>query len=590
MTTFQPVLEVSDVESPLTVRAKPSRSKLRSAATLLALFASAGSAQAQGQIWIEQYGSTSWDRSSALIADGAGGVFAAGTTGGDFGGPHAGATDPWLGRFDAAGDLVWSELIGTIGSDEIRACAPDTAGGVFAVGFTAGDLGGPKQGQSDAFVARYDGAGGQVWIRQFALPSPSPSFLASIATAAAPDGAGGVFVAGYTLNQLGGQGTGYNDLFLARYDADGNELWQRVFGTDQGDGLAGAASDGAGGVFLTGYTTGALGGPNAGIGDAWVARYDSAGNEVWSLQLGTTLWDEGTAICADTVGGFLIVGETRGEMAGPGSSNGLVDIWIARYGAAGNQKWIRQIGTNTLDDAMICAEDGSGGCFVGGETRGALGGPKFGNVDDSDAWLARYDREGDQLWIKQVGTSSAERAFGAASDGAQGVVLFGQTGGVLGASSNGGPDDVFLARYDGQCQPGKTYCTSLPTSGGCLPTMDSDGVASLAKPGAFVIRAEALQPGQLGLAFFGTTGPASLPFLGGTMCVGSPIYRLGAAATGGSTACSGTLAYPLSALLAHPAGSLLTPGTAVHCQAWFRDPPSAFQVGLTNGLTFTVCN
>ena len=43
---------------------------------------------------------------------------------------------------------------------------------------------------------------------------------------------------------------------------------------DDDDGVEAATSDGAGGLYLSGYTRGSLGGPNAGELDAWVARYD----------------------------------------------------------------------------------------------------------------------------------------------------------------------------------------------------------------------------------------------------------------------------------------------------------------------------
>jgi hypothetical protein len=547
------------------------------AATLFACISGGNAVRAQDQFWIEQYGSNMWERSSSATADGAGGVFASGTTGGNFGGPHVGAIDAWVGRFDGAGHLLWSRLVGTVEGDAITSSAPDASGGVYVAGSTDGDLGGPPAGQGDGWIARYDGSGNQLWVRQFG------DIFAEVVLATAPDGSGGAFVGGRTANQFGGQGSPYNDVFIVRYDAAGNQLWTQTMGTADFDTLNAAASDGSGGVFVSGYSGGSLGGPSAGVGDAWIARYDGAGNQLWIRQFGTRAHDESTTLSPDGAGGVLAGGTTQGDLAGLVGSR---DAWVARYDAAGTQLWLRQFGTFTLDELYHSAPDGSGGCFVGGQTLGSLGGPVKGV---EDAWLGRFASDGALLWLKQLGTSTDDHSFGSAYDGAGGVFLLGHTGGVLGASSFGGPDDVFLARF-GECLPGTSYCTALTTSGGCLPFVGSVGVPSLSAPGSFQVMANALQPGTFGLVFFGTTGASSTPFFGGTLCVASPLYRLQAANTGGSAACSGQLVYSLASLLAHPTGGpLLTAGTQVHCQAWFRDPPAAQAVGLSDGLRFTVC-
>lgn len=557
--------------------------------SVLVCAGASGAAHAQNQLWVGQYGSPHWDESAAAAADGAGGVFAGGTTGDSFGGSHAGGTDAWIGRIDAAGNQSWVRQLGTLDQDYTTAVTSDGAGGVYAAGHTTGDLAAPNVGISDAWLARYDGAGNQLWIRQFVIDSLNPAFHSEFATSVAPDGAGGVFVSGWTQSQLGGQGPGLNDLFIARYDAAGHPLWVKVFGSAAGDTLRAAAPDGTGGVFVAGSSTGSLGALNAGLGDIWVARYDGAGNQDWIVQFGTAEWNSASGLCPDGAGGLFVAGTTQGDLAGP--SAGTTDAWLARLGPIGNVKWVRQLGTYTLDEAAFCATDGSGGCFVGGHTLGSLGGPHQGSVNDEDAWMARYDREGVPLWVKQIATDTQDFAFGAASDAAGGAYLFGHTGGVLAGATTGEPNDVFVVRYGVECQSGTQYCTSLTTSGGCTPTMDSEGVPSFGAPGSFVVRAENVENGMLGLVFFGTTGAASAPFLGGTLCVASPVYRLPAQPSGGAAACTGQYWNTLSDLLAHSSGGgLLAPAVEVHCQAWFRDPPAAFGVGLTNGLRFTICN
>ncbi|MCH8806336.1 MAG: hypothetical protein IH986_09645, partial [Planctomycetes bacterium] len=58
------------------------------------------------------------------------------------------------------------------------------------------------------------------------------------------------------------------------------QRWIRQFGTSGDDRGAALAPDGAGGVMVAGTTEGSLGGPNAGGLDAFLARYDSDGNQL----------------------------------------------------------------------------------------------------------------------------------------------------------------------------------------------------------------------------------------------------------------------------------------------------------------------
>jgi hypothetical protein len=63
-------------------------------------------------------------------------------------------------------------------------------------------------------------------------------------------------------------------LNLAASPARGQaQYWIRQLGTNQGDVAQAVAPDGAGGAFVAGRTLGNLGGPNAGNDDAWLARW-----------------------------------------------------------------------------------------------------------------------------------------------------------------------------------------------------------------------------------------------------------------------------------------------------------------------------
>ncbi len=133
------------------------------------------------------------------------------------------------------------------------------------------------------------------------------------------------------------------------------------------------------------------------------------------------------------------------------------------------------------------------------------------------------------------------------------------------------------------------YCTGKLSSSGCHPAITATGYASLGLPGELSVTANQLETDQNALAYFGTTGPASLPFQDGTLCVNAPLYRLAIKNTLGQSACTGAITYGFNEFLLVAGGPLFMGGQSIHVQAWFRDPAASSTTGLTGGVTFVVC-
>jgi hypothetical protein len=160
-----------------------------------------------------------------------------------------------------------------------------------------------------------------------------------------------------------------------------------------------------------------------------------------------------------------------------------------------------------------------------------------------DAWLARYDSAGNQIWIQQFGTSVEDYSLAAAPDSSGGVYVGGYTLGSLGGS-NDGAEDAWIARYGSSatllCQPGMAgviHCPcSNPPSGpaqGCDNSaatggamIHAFGAPSLAADTlAFVASGE--KPTALSLLLQGTTAFSSGGIYGqGVRCVGGTLKRL----------------------------------------------------------------
>ncbi len=258
------------------------------------------------------------------------------------------------------------------------------------------------------------------------------------AYAIAVDGSG-VYVSGWTYGVLDGSHAvnANGDAFVRKYDTTGKILWTRQFGTTAED-YANAIAVDATGVYVVGNTLGSLGGPNVGRWDAFVRKYDLNGNVVWTNQFGTDTDDFANGIVVDATG-IYVTGFTIGTLSG--QSAGWWDAFVRKYDANGNVAWTKQFGSAGADYTNAIAADATG-IYVVGYTTGSL----FGNnAGGWDAWVWKCDPNGNVLWADQFGTAYDDFAWAIATD-ADGIQVAGWTGGTLSGNSAGGVD-AFLRRY-----------------------------------------------------------------------------------------------------------------------------------------------
>ena len=323
--------------------------------------------------WTRQIGSSEEDDATSIAVDGSGNSYITGFTIGDLAGPNQGGSDAFIVKYDTAGTVQWSRQVGSIERDHAKSIALDASGNSYITGLTEGDLAGPSQGWSDAFIVKYDTAGTVQWSRQFGTGSSDKG------TGIAVDGSGNIYITGETYGDLGGPSQGGYDIFIANYDSAGTAQWIRQIGTPARDSATSIAVDGSGNIYVTGETRGDLGGPNQGRTDAFIVACDSDGTVRWTMQIGTCGGESARSIAVDGSGNIYITGGTWGHLCGP--SVGEEDAFIVACDSAGTVQWIRQIGTSRSEEGHGIAVDGSGNIYITGEAWGDLVGPNQGFDD-----------------------------------------------------------------------------------------------------------------------------------------------------------------------------------------------------------------
>jgi hypothetical protein len=162
----------------------------------------------------------------------------------------------------------------------------------------------------------------------------------------------------------------------------------------------------------------------------------------WTRQFGSPASDTVNAVAADGTGVYA-AGYTFGALPGQTRVGGIIDAFLLKYDANGNIQWTRQFGTAS-DEAAWAVAASNNSVYVAGETRGAF--PGQTNSGLADIYLRKYDSAGNLLWTRQYGTAGDEYASYLALDGAFIYVAGYTTGSVEGL--NAGGVDAVLAKFD----------------------------------------------------------------------------------------------------------------------------------------------
>lgn len=407
----------------------------------------AGSAQPQ----IKQFGTAGIDFATADAVDPSGNVYVTGFTNSSLAGANAGSYDVTLSKYDSNGSQIWTKQFGSSKYDIAVATATDKLGNVYVAGGTQDNLGGQRQSaEQDAWLAKFDPNGNQLWIRQFGDLGSALTSTTNISV----DNSNNIYISGLRITPdrrpqafqgIDAQG----DFLVAKYDTDGNRQWFTTVGTplaypaiwDESYGVT-FSKDTSGSVYTTGWTFGGLGQDNANLGtyDTWISKLDNGGQLSWIRQFGSTLNDFGWNVDTDSKGNVYSYGWTQGNLAG--NLSGFTNVFLSKYDPNGNQQWIRQFGASGGDTSAFLGGlkiDSNDNIFVTGYTNGSFGGSNAGSYD---AFVARYDTNGNQVWVKQFGSPELDFPTNIAINTTSGnLYVTGLTEGSLGAINNGAVDD-----------------------------------------------------------------------------------------------------------------------------------------------------
>ena len=255
---------------------------------------------------------------------------------------------------------------------------------------------------------------------------------------------------------------GKYDIFIAKYDPDGNCLWAKQAGGSGLDFGKGIAVDPTGDLYVAGTfrdtaSFGTIKLIGYGNDDIFIAKYDNGGNCLWAEKAGGINQDDCLGISIDKNGNSYITGYFQDTASfGPVKVTGTAkrEIFIAKYDPRGKCVWLKETGGGDQSIGQSISVDVSGYIYVTGNFEGFV---KFGAFQlngngMTDIFIAKFDPSGNCIWVEQGGAKNQDVGYSIAVDksGSSYVTgLFQGPAHIAEHQLNGfGKEDVFIAKLD----------------------------------------------------------------------------------------------------------------------------------------------
>ncbi len=252
--------------------------------------------------------------------------------------------------------------------------------------------------------------------------------------------------------------------------------WATYYGGSNNDICYDIAKDKSGNLLITGNTAStsniATSGAyktifSGGSSDAFITKFSSVGNILWgTFYGGSGNYDDGFSIATDTVGNILVAGRTNSDTgistsgAFQSTIAGSTDAFIVKFGPTGNRLWGSYYGGSNADMAYGIATDTACNVLLAGYTQSTTGIASSGAFDttyagNNDAFLVKFNSNGNRIWATYFGGSGNDVAKGVATDKIANIVITGSTSSTteiatFSAHQNtygGSNSDAFVAKF-----------------------------------------------------------------------------------------------------------------------------------------------
>ena len=377
-----------------------------------------------GREWTHVWGSTNTEWMHAAAASDDRSIYVVGESDGDLHGQTnaGGMRDMVVIKLATDGTRQWTRLCGSTGFDSAWGVGIDEGSNtIYVAGFAGGVIDGqPVLASMDLCLTKWDASGNRLWTRMWGSTGTDIGYRLAL------DSLTNIYVCGTTEGQFDGQtnNLGTDAICLSKFDRDGSRLWSRLWGVYLFNNPRSIACDTTNGIYVLWSAYSDFDGQtNAGGEDACITKWDPSGNMLWTRMWGSAALDYGKSLAVDSSNCVYAAGHTEGEFHGE-TNAGLEDLFLTKWDANGLRQWTRIWGSASNDARPVIAIDSADAVYVA-----AYSGPFDGQASsgNADLCLSKWNTSGDRLWTRLWGSVTYEVAEAIVTYGSGSVVVVGTT-------------------------------------------------------------------------------------------------------------------------------------------------------------------
>lgn len=230
----------------------------------------------------------------------------------------------------------------------------------------------------------------------------------------------GGFLLGGNITAAGGEVSqpvfGLNDFWVVRTDADGNVIWDKVFGGSGNDRLWSILPLSEGGYLVGGTSDSDVSGnkttPNRGEEDFWLLKISADGEKIWERTYGGAQEDQLFIVRQFQDGNFLLGGWSASGISGEKTADslGIYDVWALKINDLGEILWQRTLGGDRLDNLYDATPTPDGGMLLGCASASGQTLTKTSKSKGwADFWIVKIDADGNAVWDNSFGGNDVEQ-------------------------------------------------------------------------------------------------------------------------------------------------------------------------------------
>ena len=319
----------------------------------------------------------------------------------------------WLIKTDREGNELWNRTFGGNDDEEGYSVQQTNDGGYIIAGYTKSF----GSGGTDVLLIKTDNSGNLIWMNTYGGSSDDEGYSVQQIS-------DGNYIVGGATSSFG---AGSRDVWLIKINQTGNVIWQKTLGGSSSDGARSVHQTSDGGYIMTGWTYSY--GPGA-VGNVWLVKTDSLGNELWNNFFGGSDVDRGYWVEQTSDGGFILTGYTES------SGSGLDDMLLIKTDSLGTAEWTKTFGGSGRDYGNSVQQTSDGGYIVVGYTL------SFGAGGD-DVYLVKTDTDGNEEWSSTFGGTYSDVGYCVRQTNDDGYIITGHT-----LSYGAGLHDIWLIKLN----------------------------------------------------------------------------------------------------------------------------------------------